>query len=273
MLIAFSFSGAGKSPLTSSYMIDREFTFDVFGRVVIVRRESQGWVVFEAGADGKRGLSEGIRIPPFIEAKRLGEYLADLCHESATPERSEVKLLAASAEATRDEYCIVSSLVEHLPTLARIELKAAQMFSKDVLPEPMRSSCTEDAALRKGHEDGLLWIALDVDAQPVGFLLAKEIDSCLHIKEMSVDPAHARRGLGSRLVQAVIDAAIDRGFAGLTLTTFKNVPWNGPFYEKMGFSVVDSASMGDAMAETLRREANLGLQGRVGMYRPAVSSV
>jgi predicted N-acetyltransferase YhbS len=90
---------------------------------------------------------------------------------------------------------------------------------------------------------------------------------------MSVDPAHSRRGLGTRLVQSVIDAARGGGFAGLTLTTFKDIPWNGPFYEKMGFRVMDSTTVSQGIAEIVRREASLGLKGRVGMYRAVTSQV
>jgi GNAT superfamily N-acetyltransferase len=269
--VALSPFRVNESAIDISYMSDQEFTFDVFGLVVIVCREGQGWLVFERGADGKRGLSEGIRIPPFIEAKKLGEYLADLCHESATPERSEVTLL--HGELSVGEYSVVSSSLEHLTALAALELKAAQLFPEDVLPEPLRSSHTEEGALRQGHDDGYLWIALDREAQPVGFLLAQEIDGCLYIKEMSVDPAHSRRGLGTRLVQSVIDAARAGGFAGLTLTTFQDIPWNGPFYEKMGFCVMDGPTMSEGMAEIVRREVSLGLKGRVAMYRAVTSQV
>lgn len=67
----------------------REFRFNVFGRLMAVVESERGWVVFHLGPEGKRRRAD-IAIPSSIPASELGEYLADLLHEAATPRNSDV---------------------------------------------------------------------------------------------------------------------------------------------------------------------------------------
>jgi hypothetical protein len=59
--------------------------FEVFGRRVLIERCADGWEVFDLGSEGKRRRAEGIFIPSDISEEELERYLADLCHEGATP--------------------------------------------------------------------------------------------------------------------------------------------------------------------------------------------
>lgn len=80
-------------------------------------------------------------------------------------------------------------------------------------------------------ERGLSWLALAND-QPVGFILAEAHPSSLFIVELSVDLDWQG---GRQLIARVADHARNRGLTALTLTTFRNVPWNAPFYTRLGF--------------------------------------
>jgi hypothetical protein len=64
--------------------------FDVFGRILGVRRERTSWRVYTVGADGKLG-NAGVAIPEFIDESELGQYLADIFHENARPGMSDVR--------------------------------------------------------------------------------------------------------------------------------------------------------------------------------------
>jgi len=64
--------------------------FNVFGRIVLVRREGSLWQAYAVGADGKRSPA-GFVVPEFVEEQDLAQYLADLFHESATPTNGEVR--------------------------------------------------------------------------------------------------------------------------------------------------------------------------------------
>lgn len=83
-------------------------------------------------------------------------------------------------------------------------------------------------------ERGLSWLALAND-QPVGFILAEAHPSSLFIVELSVDLHWQGKGIGRQLIACVADYARKRGLTALTLTTFRNVPWNAPFYARLGF--------------------------------------
>ncbi|HAS1153925.1 TPA: GNAT family N-acetyltransferase [Enterobacter cloacae] len=86
-------------------------------------------------------------------------------------------------------------------------------------------------------ERGLSWLALAND-QPVGFILAETHVSSLFILELSVHLDWQGKGIGRRLIACVADQARKRGLASLTLTTFRDVPWNAPFYARLGFEMI-----------------------------------
>lgn len=64
--------------------------FDVYGRVIGVERWEGGWRAFHVGAEGKRRPAGDVVIPPSVSESELAGYLADLFHESASPERPDV---------------------------------------------------------------------------------------------------------------------------------------------------------------------------------------
>lgn len=62
----------------------QEFRFNVFGTLIAVRGNAGTWRAFYLGTEGKRRPADFI-IPDGMQAEALGEYLADLFHEEATP--------------------------------------------------------------------------------------------------------------------------------------------------------------------------------------------
>lgn len=67
------------------------------------------------------------------------------------------------------------------------------------------------------------------------YALAAVVDGDAHLDQVSVDPAFAHRRLGRDLIEHVAAWGRARGLPALTLTTFRDVPWNGPYYERCGF--------------------------------------
>lgn len=86
-------------------------------------------------------------------------------------------------------------------------------------------------------ERGLSWLAL-ANELPVGFILAETHVLSLFIVELSVHLDWQGKGIGRRLIACVADQARKRGLASLTLTTFRDVPWNAPFYARLGFEMI-----------------------------------
>lgn len=100
----------------------------------------------------------------------------------------------------------------------------------------------------------------------VGFAQVLDEGGAAHLQQVSVDPSHGRQGLGSALVRACCDEARRRGHDELTLTTFRDPPFNGPWYAKLGFSVVEEPR--GLLAEHVEEERRLeDLMPRVAMSR------
>jgi GNAT superfamily N-acetyltransferase len=164
-------------------------------------------------------------------------------------------------------YTIKPAEKKHLAILSSIERDAAEMFSLEDLPLSNRKHVTTADAFRRARERGHLWIAVNLQDRPVGFLMADTVDGNLHIREMDVRPDLTRQGIGSRLLQCAIDAAVKNGHPCVTLTTFEHVAWNAPFYIRNGFSVLTEADCGRELLAMLHEERSQGLKNRVAMCR------
>lgn len=112
---------------------------------------------------------------------------------------------------------------------------------------------------------GLSWVAVDEADQPIGFLIAAEADADLHILELSVSAEHQGRGAGRALMAAARHTAEVRAKQALTLTTFSTVPWNAPFYARLGYAALTFEETPAYLRETLAAEAAHGLTDRVAM--------
>jgi GNAT superfamily N-acetyltransferase len=87
-------------------------------------------------------------------------------------------------------------------------------------------------------------VVLVVRTPAAGFASVAIVDGTAHLSQLAVLPAEGRRGLGTALVVAVFEWARAGGFDTVTLTTFRDVPWNAPFYERMGFRPVAEPAPG-----------------------------
>ena len=92
---------------------------------------------------------------------------------------------------------------------------------------------------------------------PVGFIELAEVDGEAYVNEVAVLPSHMRRGYGTQLMAAAARWAGERGYRGVTLTTFDEIPWNAPFYRRLGYVQVDVP--GPGLAAIRAYEASVGL--------------
>lgn len=126
---------------------------------------------------------------------------------------------------------------------------------------------------------GRCWVATDplsaTGDRPLGYVLADPVDDALHIEQVSVDPAAARRGIGRDLIAHLAAPATTRGKVALTLTTFTDVPWNAPYYARIGFRVLTERELTDGLRAIRAEEAQHGLDRwpRVCMRRELASAV
>lgn len=94
---------------------------------------------------------------------------------------------------------------------------------------------------------------------PIGFVEVIELDGLAHIDQLAVIPRWMRQGIGNRLVERACEWAGTAGYPAVTLITYADVPWNGPYYAARGFEEV--AELTPGLAARRRREAELGLDG------------
>jgi GNAT superfamily N-acetyltransferase len=104
----------------------------------------------------------------------------------------------------------------------------------------------------------------------VAYLLLDVVAGAGHIEQVSVDPRYGRRGIGRRLIGTAAEWARDQGLDELTLTTFAVVPWNAPYYERLGFTVIADREQSPELRGIRNLERARGLDGwpRVAMRRP-----
>jgi len=152
---------------------------------------------------------------------------------------------------------------DDIPSLAAIERSAASIFREVGLAwvaagEPLSADYLEQ--LCRHHT---LWVATDVNDHPVGFLAAETLDRSFFIVELSVQAEHQQLGLGAGLMAAAIAHARAELFATVSLTTYRHLRWNAPFYTRLGFIEVEAASLGEQHLAQLQYEVEVGHEARL----------
>ncbi len=154
-----------------------------------------------------------------------------------------------------------------LETLREVERAAGRLFASAGMRDVAEGEPRSLAELERGRAAGRLFVA-EVAGRAVGFALLEEVDGLPHLEELSVHPEHGRRGLGGRLLELVCAWAA-RHAPAITLSTFRELAWNGPFYARHGFRVLEEHELTAGLRELRRREAAEGLDvaARVLMRR------
>jgi GNAT superfamily N-acetyltransferase len=119
--------------------------------------------------------------------------------------------------------------------LQDIEVAAGRAFAAAGMSSVAADDPFPAAELRQFQRAGRAWVVADEHDVPIAYLLAEWVDGNVHIEQVSTHPDAAGRGLGRDLIEHVAQWARERAAPALTLTTFVEVPWNGPYYERLGF--------------------------------------
>ncbi|MFE9681063.1 GNAT family N-acetyltransferase [Streptomyces sp. NPDC006285] len=157
-----------------------------------------------------------------------------------------------------------------LPVLQDIERAAGEPFRIFGMPEIADDEPPALDLLERFQKAGHAWVAEDGTGRLVAYLIGEPLDGAFHIEQVSVHPDAAHQGVGRTLISYAAARARRLGLAGLSLTTFAEVPWNAPYYERLGFRVLAEPELTPGLRRIRVAEAEHGLDRwrRVCMYLP-----
>jgi GNAT superfamily N-acetyltransferase len=137
------------------------------------------------------------------------------------------------------------------PALQEIEVLAGKTFATLGMDLVARDDpCTVE---QLAEYDA--WL-VEVDGRTVAYALVEWVDAVLHLEQISVLPEFAHRGIGATLITHIVG---NYDTPALTLTTFVEVPWNGPYYERLGFRWLTPAEETPGLRKIRANEAAHGI--------------
>lgn len=142
--------------------------------------------------------------------------------------------------------------------LPEIENAADRRFARIGLQLVVDMPEHSPAVLEHGRRRGLLWVATAPRGDVVGFALMEIRRGNALIEQLSVLDLWQGRGLGTTLIERCAATARARGHAPLFLTTYRDVAWNKPFYERRGFTEVPRGALNRTLREVLLSEVSHG---------------
>ncbi|MFD3937346.1 GNAT family N-acetyltransferase [Streptomyces sp. NPDC058611] len=148
---------------------------------------------------------------------------------------------------------------DELPLLQDIERAAGLCFRDVGMPEIADDEPLPLGELARYERAGLAWVAVGGTGLPAAYLIADRVDGCLHVEQVSVHPAYARRAVGRSLLEHLAGRARGKGVPALTLTTFADVPWNAPYYDRCGFRRLAEDELTPGLRRIRAQEAAHGL--------------
>jgi GNAT superfamily N-acetyltransferase len=169
---------------------------------------------------------------------------------------------------TVGDVAILLARAGELATVIEVERRSSVRFAEIRRLRHWVDDPTAIPDLEAALARGMLWVA-EVDGAIVGWCYASPVDDSLFVEQIDVVPELGRRGIGARLLDTVRAAADGLGLDAVTLTTEADVPWNRPWYEKVGFRVLRTDERGPDLDAKVAHEAERGLDitTRVAMRR------
>ena len=163
-----------------------------------------------------------------------------------------------------DDYSVRLASADDVAHLPEIERQAGTLFLDRLdeigLTEELLADVNTLGTFEEAQRAGHLWVAVSPSRKVVGFALVLLLADLAHLDELDVLPAHGRQGVGSALLDAVCSWARQANCPAITLRTFRDVPWNAPFYERRGFQVVDPSEISEDHERLVEVERAKGLR-------------
>jgi GNAT superfamily N-acetyltransferase len=159
---------------------------------------------------------------------------------------------------TQEQVTIRLAKSAEVAALPPMQVAAGNLF-RDVDMAMVADGPEPDvAAFAQARRAGRLVVAL-VEGEVVGFVRLEVLDAAFHVEQVTVAPAYGGQGIGRRLMLAAEELAQERGYDRMTLTTFRDVPFNGPFYESLGWQTLPADGLTPGRAAARQEESAAGL--------------
>jgi GNAT superfamily N-acetyltransferase len=171
---------------------------------------------------------------------------------------------------------------EDVARMIAIEVASGELFRGVGMDAIADDDPGTPGELARALDSGIGWVATDGDRGGnndvvTGYLLAESLDELLDeeagrslfIAQVTVDPVFGRRGIGAALIETAAEWARSQGLDALALTTFRDVPWNRAYYERLGFEVVGAEGWSTSIRERVAQESARGIDAwpRVVMFQ------
>ncbi|KAF2444150.1 acyl-CoA N-acyltransferase [Karstenula rhodostoma CBS 690.94] len=167
-------------------------------------------------------------------------------------------------ETSKIQYTLREATEDDKKTLTAMELDAVALFKTIPGLADLGENHASPEQLSVWLSSGRIYIAED-NAKPVGFVAAVTMDTTLYIANISTTQEYQGKGVGTNLIAAVFEWARDLAAATgskprVSLTTYREILWNAPYYRKRGFREVEAETLGPKHVEKMmydRGERNL----------------
>jgi GNAT superfamily N-acetyltransferase len=177
-------------------------------------------------------------------------------------------------------YFIRIATLADASIIGQIEIEAGSRFKGTGLLDRLfddsgdkKITSFDQKKLRALVEKQQVWVVC-YGEKPVGFAICAIFGKAAFLEEIDVRPAHGRRGLATKLIEHASRWAVEKKLVYMDLCTFETVPWNGPFYKKLGFVILPPDEWyPEILSERkMEEQAGLPMEKRVVMRLHLASS-
>ncbi|MEO8063557.1 MAG: GNAT family N-acetyltransferase [Pseudomonadota bacterium] len=142
---------------------------------------------------------------------------------------------------------------DDLTVLGEIDADAGALFEQAGLfldlPDDHEFPAAERRRWRECLAARTTLVMVDRESGPIGFAALGRRDGEHYLAQLSVRLRFMRLGLGGALLEAAGELLKARGARALWLTTYNHLPWNRPFYEQHGFTVMAESDCGPELLQ------------------------
>ncbi|MBA4765600.1 GNAT family N-acetyltransferase [Qipengyuania huizhouensis] len=158
-----------------------------------------------------------------------------------------------------NEFSIRLARPDDADAFHRVEEDAASLLREEPSLEGIPVPPSKSAEHYRGVIARGNCLAATIEGQVVGFAAAGRVGRELHLHELSVAREQQGRGIGGTLLRALIIDARNCGLSAITLDTYRDIPWNGPFYARHGFVEIENLEDRPHLLRSLEAAADAGL--------------